>query len=319
MLRAERLLRIVMVLQTRNRVTAADLADELTVSPRTIQRDMDVLSGLGIPVYATRGPAGGWALVDDYRTSLTGLTTNDALAIVVGRARGILSDLGIDDPGDGPILELLAAIAPTARDQVEHARQRIHIDQGSWAAQPPSGPTLLTLQQAIWADQLISLRYRMSQNPVVVAPLGLVRDGMTWYLVGRRDTGDRTYRVDRIRDATVLQETFERPADFDLAAHWRASSASFVQKLPSYVIRLRLRGEALLRADWFYVRSRTISDPDPDGWADAVYDTGDEDNAHILVRQLGAEVLVLEPDELRHTAVAAAKAFATANEKPLGI
>ena len=139
---------------------------------------------------------------------------------------------------------------------------------------------------------------------------------MTWYLVARRDHSNRTYRVDRIRDVTTVGEPFERPAGFDLAAYWRESSATFVQTLPSYVLRLRLRGEALLRADWFYVRSRAISDPDADGWADAVFDTGDEDNAHILVRQLGAEVLVVEPDVLRQEAVAAAKAFAAANDKP---
>ncbi len=317
-MRAERLLRIVLLLQARGRVTAATLARELAVSPRTVQRDMEVLSGAGIPVYATRGGAGGWTLVDRYRTTLTGLTTSDALAIVVGRSRGILSDLGLDDPGEGPILKLLAAIAPSAREQVEHARRRIHVDQGPWGPPPPPDPSLLILQQAIWDDRLVSLRYGTSPETVVLAPLGLVRQGGTWYLVGRRDIGDRTYRVTRIHHVTKTEESFARPEDFDLAAHWREASTSFAETRPRYVVRLRLRGDALLRAGWVYARSRTISDPDADGWADAVLDLGDEENAHTVVRQLGDETLVVEPAVLRQAAVAAAKAFAVANEEPRG-
>ncbi|MBM7790788.1 helix-turn-helix transcriptional regulator [Tenggerimyces flavus] len=315
-MRAERLLRIVMVLQAKGRATAAELGRELEVSPRTIQRDMDVLSGVGIPVYATRGTAGGWALVADYRTSLNALTTSDALAMVVAQSRGVLDDLGIDDPGQAPIHKLLAAIAPSARDQVEHARQRIHVTQGSWGPEPPRS-TLLDLQRAIWADRLVSIRYRTS-SPVTLelAPLGLVRDNMTWYLVGRREAGLRTYRVDRIRSIAVLDETFERPEGFDLAAHWQAASASYVQSLGSYVVRLRLRGDAVQRTDWVYVRSRTLSEPDADGWVDAVLEVGDEDNAHAVLHDLGiaGEVIVVEPESLRQHAVTAAKAFVAAND-----
>jgi predicted DNA-binding transcriptional regulator YafY len=317
-MRAERLLRIVMLLQTRGRVTAADFARELDVSARTIQRDMDVLSGLGIPVYAMRGTAGGWALVEDYRTSLGALTTTDALAMVVAQSRGVLDDLGIEDPGQAPVLKLLAAIAPTARDQVEHARQRIHVTQGSWGPEPPKS-TLIQLQRAAWADRMVELRYRTSSPfTVVLAPLGLVRDNMTWYLVGQRDAGLRTYRVDRVRAVTMLDETFERPEGFDLAAHWQASSANYVRTLGSYVMRLRLRGDAIQRADWVYVRSRTLSEPDADGWVEAVLEVGDEDNAHTVLHDLGlgGEVIVLEPDSLRDSAVAAARAFVAANEPP---
>lgn len=305
-----------MVLQSKGRVTAAELARELEVSARTIQRDMEVLSGLGIPVYATRGTDGGWRLLDDYRSSLTALTTSDALAMVVAQSRGVLADLSIPDPGQAPILKLLAAIAPSARDQVEHARQRIHVCQGSWGPEPPKS-TLQVLQGAIWADRLISIRYRTS-SPITLdlAPLGLVRDNMTWYLVGRRESGMRTYRVDRIRAVTMMEESFERPPGFDLAAHWRASSADYVRTFGSYVIRLRLRGDAIQRADWVYVRSRDLSEPDADGWVDAVFEVGDEDNAHAVLHDLGlgGEVLVVEPEALRHSAVAAASAFVATNQ-----
>ncbi len=305
-----------MVLQSRGRVTAAEFARELEVSPRTIQRDMDSLSAMGIPVYATRGTDGGWRLIEHYRTSLTALTTSDALAMVIAQSRGILDDLGLEDPGQAPILKLLAAIAPGARDRVEHARQRIHIAQGSWGPEPPRS-TLHVLQAAIWADRLINLRYRTSSaEELELAPLGLVRDNMTWYLVARREDRLRTFRVDRIRAVALLAEPFERPPGFDLATHWQAASADFVQSLGSYVIRLRLRGDAIQRADWVYVRSRTLSDPDADGWVEATFEVGDEDNAHIILHDLGmgGEVIVVEPEALRRSAVTAAHAFVMIND-----
>ncbi|GAB3426185.1 helix-turn-helix transcriptional regulator [Flindersiella endophytica] len=210
----------------------------------------------------------------------------------------------------------LAAIAPAARDRVEHARQRIHVTQGSWGPEPPKA-FLAELQRAIWADRLVRLRYRTSSPfTVVLAPFGLVRDNMTWYLVARRDAGLRTYRADRIRSVSVLDETFERPEDFDLAAHWKASSARYLGSLGSYVVKLRLRGDAIQRVDWVYVRSRSLSEPDADGWVEAVLEVGDEDNAHAVLHDLGigGEVLVLEPGRLRQAAVAAAKAFVAAND-----
>lgn len=307
-----------MVLQSKERVTAAELSRELEVSARTILRDMDVLSGMGIPVYATRGTEGGWRLIDSYRTSLTALTTSDALAMVLAQSRGILEDLGIEDPGQAPILKLLAAIGPGARDQVEHARQRIHVTQGSWGPEPPKA-TLRVLQEAIWTDRLISIRYRTSSpHNLVLAPLGLVRDNMTWYLVVRRNNDLRTYRIDRIRTVTLQEASFKRPTDFDLAAHWQASSDAYVRTFGSYVMRLRLRGDAIQRADWVYVRGRTLSPPDADGWVDATFEVGDEDNAQAVIHDLGlgGEVQVIEPDALRQSVVAAAKAFVASNEAP---
>jgi predicted DNA-binding transcriptional regulator YafY len=125
---ADRLLRIVFRLQDHGPVSASTLARDLEVSTRTIGRDMEALSAAGIPIYSTRGGSGGWSPVQDYRLTLTGLTTNEALATTIGQPRAVLTDLGLDDPGEGLILKLLAAVTPAARSQAEHARQRIHVD-----------------------------------------------------------------------------------------------------------------------------------------------------------------------------------------------
>ena len=80
-MRADRLLALLMLLQTQGRLSARRLAAELEVSERTIYRDIDALSIAGIPVYGESGPAGGFALLDSYRTSLTGLSSGEVRAL----------------------------------------------------------------------------------------------------------------------------------------------------------------------------------------------------------------------------------------------
>jgi predicted DNA-binding transcriptional regulator YafY len=312
-MRADRLLRIVFRLQGRGVVPASALARELEVSTRTIRRDMEALSAAGIPVYSTRGGAGGWALVNDYRTSLTGLSTTEALAMIVGQPRGLLADLGLDDPGEDLILKLLAAVAPAAREHAEHARRRIHVDLGGYwgpiAGDPP--PLLPQLLQAIWDDRMIELRYGTvdpeTAGAVPVAPYGLVRKGIRWYLIGERAGDLRTYRVSRIHDLTVTRQSFTRPDDFDLEAHWRAAQEEYAASFRSFPVRLRLRGEALTRASWAYARSRSLSEPDADGWVDAEFDTEDWDGAVGLVGGLGSDVVVVSPIRLRDQVLADAR------------
>ncbi|WP_152362249.1 helix-turn-helix transcriptional regulator [Microlunatus speluncae] len=307
-MRADRLLRLVFRLQGRGVVSATTLARELEVSTRTIRRDMEALSAAGVPVYSTRGGAGGWALVQDYRTSLTGLSTTEALAMIVGHPRGILSDLGLEDPGDDLILKLLAAVAPAAREHAEHARQRIHVDPDRYwepVAHDPS-PVLRALLAACWDDRIVELRYGSGRTTARVAPYGLVRKGTRWYLIGRAEDKIRMYRVSRIHDLTTTETEFSRPDDFDLAANWRDSQDAYVTRFGSFPIRLRIRGEALDRAGWAYARSKKLGPPDADGWVDADFDTEDWDGAVGLVGSLGADVVVLAPDRLRQHAIATA-------------
>jgi len=319
-MRAERLLRIVFLLQSRGKVTAPEVAEELEVSVRTVQRDMEALSGAGIPVYATRGGDGGWALHSRYRTSLTGLTASDVLSIVVGRPPRLLKDLGLDDPGEGPVLKLMDAISPSAKQQAEHARQRIHVDLGGWdtASRPDERtPTLLPLlQQAVWDDRMITIRYRASRSSFPVAPLGLVSKGGTWYLVGTWKNLFRTYNVARIHDVTVTDERFDRPGDFDLPSHWERAQHEFTGTFSSYVVKLRLRGDALVRVQWTYAASKHLSEPDEDGWVDATLDLRDVDNALPTIRALGSQLVVMSPAKLRRIALAEAESFVAANSGP---
>lgn len=316
-MRADRLLRIVLRLQDRGPVSASTLARELEVSTRTIRRDMEALSAAGVPVYSTRGGAGGWSLVQDYRTSLTGLTTGEALATIIGQPRGILTDLGLDDPGEDLILKLLAALAPAARERAEHARQRIHVDPDLYWEPTTNNPApvLRQLLAASWDNRIINLRYGSSHDTLRAAPYGLVRKGTRWYLIAQAQNEEvRTYRVSRIYDLTTTKSTFSRPADFDLATHWQESQQAYALRFGSYRIRLRLKGEALVRAGRAYARSKTLAEPDDDGWVEAEFDTEDWDGAIGLVGSLGADLVVLTPDHLRRQAVANAARMLELNQ-----
>lgn len=305
-MRADRLLRIVLRLQGRPLVTASTLARELEVSTRTIRRDMEALSAAGIPVYSTRGGAGGWSLIQDYQPSLTGLNASEVLATIIGQPRGILTDLGLDDPGEELVLKLLAAVAPTAREQAEHARQRIHIDPDLYWEPVASNPRpiLRRLAAASWDDRIVELRYGSDNTVSQTAPYGLVRKGTRWYLIAQTHDQVRTYRISRIHDLTITESTFIRPPDFDLATHWHQSQAEYTRRFGSYPIQLRIRGDALIRAGWAYARTKSLGPPDPDGWVDAEFDTEDWDGAIGLVGALGADVIVLAPNRLRRQALA---------------
>jgi len=309
--RAERLLRIVLLLQSRGRLTAGELARSLEVSARTIKRDMEALSGAGVPVYATRGGDGGWALLEGYRTSLTGMTASDVLSIVVGRPPGLLSDLGLDDPGEAPVSKLMSGVSAAAKERVEHARRRVHVDLSSWS--DTRVQILPVLQQALWEDRVIAMRYRASRSAFRVEPLGLVSKGGAWYLVARSRDEYRTYLIERIHDVSVTDDTFERPGDFDLAAYWEQAGSEYRETFPSYIAKLRVRGDALQRLSWTYARSKTLSEPDGDGWVNADLDLQDEDNALRTVRVLGNDVVVRGPGSLKRLTLAEARAFVHAN------
>ncbi|HWD83795.1 MAG TPA: HTH domain-containing protein, partial [Kribbella sp.] len=131
-MRAERLLRLLLHLQTRGQTTVDQLSQSLDVSPRTIQRDLEVLSLAGVPVYSIRGRGGGWALLPDYRTRLTGLTPSEVMSVFVGATAHVLADLGLDASSELALTKLIASLPEGTRREAEYARQRLLIDHAGW-------------------------------------------------------------------------------------------------------------------------------------------------------------------------------------------
>lgn len=316
-MRAERLVQILVLLQARGVATAGELAERLGVSVRTIQRDMDVLSVAGIPVYAQRGGRGGWRLDEGYRTSLLGMTAGEALAITVGRPPRLLDSLGLDDASDDALAKLLAALPLGARRDAERARQRILVDLAEWT-EGAAPACLPPLQQALWEDRLVRLRYGDRETRLVVGPLGLVAKGVVWYLVGLREAAIRTYRVSRIREVEVTAERFARPAGFDLPEHWRRACADFAATFPDYPVRIRVRGHARHRLHWTAgPQIGRLTELD-DGWTEAEVRFENEHEARADLLSLSGDVEVLEPPALRRSLAEAAARIAEANGPAYG-
>lgn len=313
-MRADRLLRILLTLQSQGRVTAEALAQRMEVSVRTIQRDMDALSAAGVPVYAVRGGSGGWELSRGYRTGLTGFTGDDAVAIMAGRPPRVLQELGVDISDDTALLKLLAALTPEARDLAERAQQRMYVDLAPWGGKPRPIEHLQLLQQAAWSDLVARIRYGSNPRSFQVEPYALVAKGMVWYLVGRT-RGFRTFRVDRVVRVDVTEDRFERQLDFDLRAHWENASSAFEKRFPEFVVDLRVRGPAVARVRWS-ARVLDLSEPDRTGWCDATIDTESEHEAVSVVLSLAPNVIVLSPTTLATTTSDVARAFASQQGSP---
>lgn len=288
-------------------MTAQELADELEVSPRTIYRDVESLSGAGIPVYADRGPAGGYRLLEGYRTRLTGLTMGEAASLFLSGAPA--ADLGLGAELAAAELKLLAALPKELAVRATQVRERFHLDVPGWFHPGDPVPHLEELADAVWNQQRIRVRYRRwGADPIVkrdLDPLGLVLKAGNWYLIARADGTDRTYRVSRVLDLDRLPETFTRPDDFDLAAFWRAYLDRFNDNLYSGEAVVRLSPDAL-RASQHLVNPAVGSalreradEPGEDGWVRTVMPYESLRHALVDVMKLGAGAEVIEPPELR--------------------
>jgi predicted DNA-binding transcriptional regulator YafY len=305
-MRASRLLSILAALQARGRVTAAALARECEVSLRTIYRDIDALSAAGVPVYSERGPEGGYRLLDGYRTQLNGLSPREAEALFMMGLSGVAADLGLNAVMMAAQNKLLSAMPAPLRAGVEQMRARFHFDAPAWFGEAEQPPHLPDVAEAVWAQRRIRIRYRSWKGERVreVEPLGLVLKGGAWYLVGQVDGQARTYKAARVLELLMLEERFERPADFDLETFWRTATRRIEAELNPLRARVRLSPWAVTMLGPLtsaYVRSQTRFEGEADawGWRVASLPVGPVRRACVELLRFGTELEVLEPAELR--------------------
>ena len=316
-MRASRLVNVLLLLQTRSRMTASELAEELEVSIRTIYRDVDALAEAGVPIYAERGPHGGVRLVDGYRTRLTGLTAEEAEAVFLSGLPGPAAELGLGTVVAAARLKVMAAMPPEFRARASRVAERFHLDAPGWFQQAEQLPYLETLAGAVWESHRVRIVYRRGDHGGTVErlldPLGLVLKGGIWYLVARSGTNLRTYRVSRIGNVEETAERFDRPDDFALAAYWEQSTAAYERELDRVWITVQLAPDRL--DDFASVAgSRVMSgakrtpDPDVPGHIrlHVAFEWADEAIGAVL--RLGAGVEVLEPEWLRRSIVESAQA-----------
>lgn len=314
-MRADRLLTLLMLLQVRGRLTAQKLSEELEVSERTIYRDLDALSAAGVPVYAERGPGGGCALLDSYRTSLTGMTEDEVRALFMLSIPSPLADLGVGPELKAALLKLSASLPAAQQRDAERVRQRIHLDASGWFQPAESTLHLPTIQEAVWQDRKLQVTYRRadgSQRQRLVEPYGLVAKVGVWYLVRALEGRLGVYRVSRIQEASLTDETFERPAGFSLADYWAEWCAEFESSRPHYDVTLRVAPEFIpelpqIYGEGVHAKIEAAGPPGEQGWLTLpfTFETPEIARGHVL--SMGVMVEVVEPQALRQNVIDFAK------------
>lgn len=315
-MRADRLVAILLLLQVHGRMTVPQLAAELETSERTIRRDLEALSFAGVPVYSQRGRGGGWHLLGGHRIDLSGLTANEAQALLLA------TDPGAVTPGPGLAeglvaarRKVLAALPPPLRAQADAATATVLIDPTGWGHHGEPEPqetqsrdgrgNLVVLREAVRSGLQVVVVYEPPGRPAGerrLHPHGLVCKRGVWYLVATAPAGLRTYRVSRVREVRVTEEPVIRPPGFDLAATWAELQEGFLSRIPApVVVRVSIEAALLgrLRAtvgSWWPVEEGPL---DEHGRAEA---TMRFPSAAVAARELvglAGHMEVLSPDELR--------------------
>ncbi|WP_411140641.1 helix-turn-helix transcriptional regulator [Streptomyces sp. x-80] len=339
-MRAARLIKMVLLLQSRPSMTAAELARELEVSERTVARDVLSLSEAGVPVYADRGRAGGYRLIGGYRTRLTGLGRSEAEALFLSGVPTALREMGLADAASAARLKVSAALLPELRDAAAGAAQRFHLDAPAWYQEPGTPALLPAVADAVWDDRRLTARYHRKDREVgrELEPYGLVLKAGVWYLAARAggtpapgpggtpeaapapDSGSyRVYRVDRFTAVTATGERFTRDETFDLPAFWAARAEQFARSLlrAEVVLRLSARGVRQLpyvteraAAREAIERAERAGPPDEHGRLTVTLAVESADIAYAQLLALGPEGEVLAPRALRERFAAAARGAA---------
>ncbi|GGZ28905.1 helix-turn-helix transcriptional regulator [Streptomyces poonensis] len=306
-MRADRLVSLVLLLRQRGRLTADTLARELEVSTRTVLRDIEALSAAGVPVYAERGRHGGFALLPGFRTELTGLNHDEALALLAagsGRGEQVF--------GLGPALasarrKVVDALPESHRATASDAAQRFLVDPETdllsrrLVTEEVPDTTMIEVRRAVLAGRKLRIHYAATgQTPQwrTVDPIGLVTVRDRGYLLATRSGADRTYRLSRVLAAEELPETAQRPNRVDLDRIWRERSAQFLSGGDHITVLVRVnpaRREDLLDTA-LAVRAE---EPDADGWLRLEVTYQDPRHAEWALWQLGMDAEALAPQSLR--------------------
>lgn len=307
-MRASRLVSLLLLLQSRDRMTARELAEALEVSVRTIYRDVDSLGAAGVPVYGEPGHDGGFRLLDGYRTRLTGLTADEAGALFLTGLPAAAAQLGLAGATATAQLKLMAALPAGLRERAGRVADRFHVDPPSWYLDAERTPHLAAVADATWNQHPLEIRYLRWARPHeitrVVQPHGVVLKAGNWYLVARSDGRFRTYRISRMLDVTVLPGSFERAGGFDLAGHWASYLEQFDRRRhrETAVVRLSRRGldrlPHLLEPAVVAAR-KTTAGPDAAGWTEIEIPIESVEAAVPELLKFGADAEVVAPEALR--------------------
>ncbi|ONM46041.1 helix-turn-helix transcriptional regulator [Nocardia donostiensis] len=323
-MRADRLVSLVLLLRQRGQLTAAELADELEVSTRTVLRDIEALSAAGVPVYAERGRRGGFALLPGFRTELTGLNHDEALALLIAGSRRGAQAFGLGSALASAMLKVVDALPESYRDTAAEVAERLLIDPETdllsrrLIAEEVPGTVVAEIRRAVFSGNKLRIHYAApDQTPKwrTVDPIGLVVVRDRGYLLATRAGADRTYRLSRVLVAQELPEPAQRPDRVDLDRAWQERSTRFRTSGEQIAVLVRVhpaRREDLVSTA-LAVRSE---EPDAHGWLRLEVTFQDARHAEWALWQLGTDAEALAPQSLRTSLRNRAAAIATRYGEP---
>ncbi|MDO3646384.1 helix-turn-helix transcriptional regulator [Nocardia mangyaensis] len=306
-MRADRLVSLVLLLRQRGRLTAETLARELEVSTRTVLRDIEALSAAGVPVYAERGRHGGFALLPGFRTELTGLNHDEALALLTaGSGRGE-QVFGLGSALASAMRKVVDALPESHRVSTSDAARRLLVDPQTdllarrAVTEEVSSAAMIAVRRAVLAGRKLRIHYAAADQPAqwrTVDPIGLVTVRDRGYLLATRSGVDRTYRLSRVVAAVELPEPAQRPNQVDLDRIWRERSTRFRAGGDQIAVLVRVhpsRREEVLNT----AVAVLVEVPDADGWLRLELTFQDSRHAEWALWQLGSDAEALSPPELR--------------------
>jgi predicted DNA-binding transcriptional regulator YafY len=312
--KSSRLLEILLLLQTRGPVTAAELAEKLEVSPRTVYRDAEALSAAGVPIYTERGRGGGIRLLPGFRTDVTGLTHDEARALFVLTTGGAQADLGLAVPLRSAIAKVMRAVPAPFQATAAAASQRILVDPAGWMRHADPLAHLPALQSAVFRDRRVWLRYRSSgqrrAGERVVDPYGLVYKSGVWYLVADSGGEPRLFRVSRVESASVTDEPVVRRDGVSLADQWESLRRQVDERPTPVRVTARVRRSRLdmfrrMNAAHLAADAADGEPADSAEWADVTLRFAAVQAARVLL-SFGGDVVVTSPPEVREDLLAVA-------------
>jgi predicted DNA-binding transcriptional regulator YafY len=321
-MRADRLVSLVLLLRQRGRLSATTLARELEVSTRTVLRDIEALSAAGVPVYAERGRHGGFALLPGFQTELTGLTHDEALALLIAGSRRGAQAFGLGSALASAMLKVVDALPESHRDAAAGVAERLLIDPETdllsrrLVAEEVSDAILAEVRRAVFAGHKLRIQYAATGRPPqwrTVDPIGLVTVRDRGYLLATRSGADRTYRLSRILAAKELGEPAQRPDRIDLDRAWQERSTQFRTGGDQVTVLVRMnpaRREDLLNTALAVLAEET----DPDGRLRLQVTFQDSRHAEWALWQLATHAEALTPPWLRTSLRNRAAAIASCYE-----
>ncbi len=303
-MRADRLVAIVLLLQVHGQLTAAQLAELLEMSERTVRRDLDALCVAGVPLYSQRGRGGGWALLGGNRLDLTGFTVEEAQALFLVAGSRSSADTGVDDVLRSALRKVFTALPEPLRAHAAAATRSTVFDASGWGRQREEHHFLPELRAAVLARVQVDIDYaKPGGGPERrrVHPYGLVSKGGVWYLLAGTEGGRRTYRLSRLHGLQVSGEPASIPEGFDLAGEWESAERDFLARARLVDVEIEVADGAVLALTaslqgWAGIEEVAGA---REGWRRFTVALPHPRAAAVQLAAFGADVRVLSPSDVR--------------------